>query len=135
MHIHGRLLDSHCERCKTGYHVPTQEPVSLRVAPPQCDCGGLIRPSVVWFEDSLPHEEFSFAIRQAQNCDLLLIVGASGAVYPAASLPQLAKDRGAVVIKINPGETDLSDRADLIWRATAASALPSLVDKIRQRAP
>jgi NAD-dependent SIR2 family protein deacetylase len=40
VHIHGRLLDSHRERCKTGYHVPAQESLSLRVAPPQCDCDG-----------------------------------------------------------------------------------------------
>jgi NAD-dependent deacetylase len=46
---------------------------------------------VVWFKESLPHEEFSFAIRQAQNCDLVLIVGTSGVVYHSASLPQLAK--------------------------------------------
>jgi NAD-dependent deacetylase len=132
VHIHGRLLDSHCERCKTGYHLAAREPDTLRVAPPQCECGGLIRPSVVWFEEPLPHEEFSFAIGHAQNCDLLLIVGTSGAVYPAASLPQLAKNRGAVVIEINPSETDLSDRADLVWRATAASALPWLVSKLRR---
>lgn len=130
VHIHGRLLDSHCESCKTGYQFETREPDTLRVAPPQCECGGLIRPSVVWFDEPLPHVEFGFAIGHAQNCDLLLIVGTSGAVYPAASLPQLATNRGAVVIEINPCETDLSDRADLVWRATAASALPCLVSAL-----
>jgi NAD-dependent deacetylase len=103
----------------------------LRVNPPGCECGGLIRPSVVWFGEPMPHEEFSIAIGHTQNCDLLIIVGTSGVVYPAAGLPQLAKNRGAIVIEINPSDTDLSDRADLIWRAKAATALLALVAGLR----
>jgi NAD-dependent deacetylase len=132
VHIHGRLLESHCDRCKTGYHIAAQEPRTLRMAPPQCECGGLIRPSIVWFEEPMPHEEFSRAIGCAQTCDLLVIVGTSGVVYPAASLPQLARNRGASVIEINPDETELSDHADHTWRSTAAKALPALIASLYQ---
>jgi NAD-dependent deacetylase len=130
VHIHGRLLESHCEHCANGYRIAVVKPATPRVAPPQCHCGGRIRPSVTWFGEPLPHNAFSAAIGHAQNCDLLLIVGTSGVVYPAAGLPQLAKNRGATVVEINPSETDLSDRADLIWRQSAATALPALVAEV-----
>lgn len=135
VHIHGRLLDSHCDRCGSWYNIPPVEPLTERVDPPACGCGGLIRPSVVWFNEEMPEDEFAIAIQHAQNCDLFLIVGCSGAVYPAAGLPQLAKNRDAVVIELNPSETELSDRADLFWRATAASALPALVAELRNAYP
>ena len=131
VHIHGRLIDSNCDRCGAFYHVPPVEPVTVRVDPPECGCGGFVRPSVVWFNEELPEDEFAIAIGHAQNCDLFFIIGCSGAVYPAAGLPQLAKNRDAVVVELNPSETELSDRADLIWRTTAASALPALVAELR----
>jgi NAD-dependent deacetylase len=130
VHVHGRLLESHCERCQTNYAIAAEEPCTIRMKPPRCECGGLLRPSVVWFEEPMPHEEFSRAIDRAQTCDLLVIVGTSGVVYPAASLPQLARNRGASVLEINPSPTELSDRADLTWRSTAAQALSALVETL-----
>lgn len=130
--IHGKLLDSHCDRCETRYRITSEMPVSVRVAPPGCECGGLIRPSVVWFDELLPEQEFGIAIGHVQTCDLLLIAGCSGAVYPAAGLPQLGRNRGAVVVELNPCETSLSDRADVLWRTKAASALPALVSMLRR---
>lgn len=129
-HVHGSLLKSHCDTCRTGFDVSVAPPESERVAPPDCGCGGKVRPSIVWFGEMLPEVEFGHAVAHAQNCELMLLVGTSGIVYPAAGLPQLALSRGATVVEINPQETDLSDRADLVWRATAATALPALVEAL-----
>ncbi|MBB4853421.1 NAD-dependent deacetylase [Mycobacteroides chelonae] len=129
-HVHGSLLASHCDVCGTSCDVAVVAPTSERVLPPECDCGGRVRPGVVWFGEVLPQVEFGHAVAHSQSCDLMLLIGTSGIVYPAAGLPQLALSRGATVVEINPCETDLSDRADLVWRATAATALPALIDAL-----
>ncbi|WP_264002323.1 SIR2 family NAD-dependent protein deacylase [Mycolicibacter arupensis] len=67
----------------------------------------------------MPEYYFGVAIGHAQNCDRMLVAGCSGAAYPSASLPQLAKNRGALVIELNPSETTLTGCADLVWRETA----------------
>lgn len=130
VHVHGSLLRSHCDSCDSEHQAMIAAPESERVPPPQCPCGGRFRPSVVWFGEMLPEAEFGRAISHAQACDVILLVGTSGIVYPAAGLPQLASNRGAVVAEINPHDTDLSATADLVWRSTAATALPALVDAL-----
>ncbi|CPR97697.1 NAD-dependent deacylase [Mycobacteroides abscessus] len=129
-HVHGSLLKSHCDTCRSDFEATVSAPEAERVAPPECGCGGKVRPSIVWFGEMLPEVEFGHAVAHSQNCDLMLLIGTSGIVYPAAGLPQLALSRGATVVEINPQETDLSDRADLVWRSTAATALPALLQAL-----
>ena len=90
-------------------------------------CGDRIRPGVVWFGEALPDDAWSTATDAATRCSLMLVVGTSGLVYPAAGLPVLARRHGATVVEINPEPTALSAEADHVWRATAAQALPLLV--------
>lgn len=129
LHIHGRIADSHCDKCGDRYLLPAVEPGDTvsRLDPSRCSCGGLVRPSVVWFGEQMPLREFGAAIRVTQECDVLLIVGTSGLVYPAASLPQLARSNGALIVEIGPHETGLSEGADIVWRSSAASALEALL--------
>lgn len=97
------------------------------VEPPRCaDCSSPVRPDVVWFGEPLPEEAWSRAWRAAQECDLFLVVGTSGLVYPAAELPWVAVRSGARLIDVNPSPTPFSARADLWWNETAALALPQL---------
>lgn len=71
--------------------------------PPKCpNCGGLLRPAVVWFEEALPEREIQSAISAATACDIFLSVGTSTVVYPAAELPSTALAGGACVVEINP---------------------------------
>lgn len=130
VHVHGSLLASHCDTCGDRYDVSVSAPDGERVPPPGCGCGGLVRPGIVWFGEMLPEAEFGQAMLHSQICDLMLLIGTSGIVYPAAGLPQLALNRGVTVVEINPQETDLSDGADVVWRTTAANALPALVDAL-----
>src|ERR1700682_4957642 len=76
--------------------------------------GALLRPDVVWFEEMLPSEALAAADAMVRRCDLMLVVGTSAEVYPAAALPSIAKACGAIVIEINPNATALSPTADYV---------------------
>lgn len=129
-HLHGSLLDF---RCLAGhpYDLGRSElpPEALeRVDPPRCPrCRALVRPGVVWFGENLPDGALESAADAVRASDLLVVVGTSGAVYPAARLPGLASQHGVPVIEINPEPTDLSPYADISWRTTAALGIPALV--------
>lgn len=130
-HVHGSLFALRCFACGRAHagalhaHVPDAQ----RVEPMRCDaCGDRIRPGVVWFGEALPDAAWTAATEAATRCALMLVVGTSGLVHPAAGLPMLAKRRGATVVEINPQPTALSADADHVWRATAAGALPALLD-------
>lgn len=98
-------------------------------APPRCaQCGNLVRPAVVWFGESLPAHAIEAAQQAANACQVMLVVGTSGVVYPAAGLAHLAREAGARVIIINPEPTELDDVAHLILRGTSAQVLPALLD-------
>ena len=109
-------------------------PEDAEVEPPACDtCGSPIRPGVVWFGETLPAGAVERAWRLVQQSDVVLVIGTSAVVYPAAELPGVALAAGAEVIEINPQETPLTPRATLTWRATAAAALPQLADALGVR--
>jgi NAD-dependent deacetylase len=94
--------------------------------PPRCGaCGNLRRPAVVWFGEMLPAAELAAAEEAAAACDLMLVVGTSGVVYPAAGLAR--STRGRVVI-VNPQPTDLDDAADAVLHGTSADLLPFLLE-------
>lgn len=128
-HLHGSLFAPRCSACDRSVDLPEppNEPVP-RLDPPTCPaCGGAGRPGVVWFGEMLPQEPWISATEAIRVADLLLVVGTSGVVYPAAGLPTLAREHDVPVVEINPDETDLSDRVDEVWRTTAAVGLPELV--------
>lgn len=96
---------------------------------PRCpDCGALLRPDVVWFEEALPAAALAAAEDAARRCAVLLVVGTSAEVYPAAALPMYARAGGATIVEINPNTTPLSDSADYVLRGPAGTILPALVD-------
>ncbi|HTJ93691.1 MAG TPA: NAD-dependent deacylase [Pararobbsia sp.] len=100
----------------------------LADAPPQCDaCGAMLRPAVVWFGEALPEHAFSAAHEAAASCDVCLVVGTSGMVYPAAGLPTVAAEHGARVIIVNPHRSDLDHDADIVLYQKAAECLPVLL--------
>ena len=98
--------------------------------PPRCpNCGGLLRPDVVWFGEALPEQAFNAAALASLACDVFLSIGTSGVVEPAASLPLVALRRGARVALINPEETPLlSEKVDFL-RGPAGTVLPALVQE------
>lgn len=99
--------------------------------PPTCpQCGSQIRPDVVWFGEMLPPGLFEQAGALAQSCDVMLVVGTSGLVYPAASLPFAAKASGATLIEVNPEPSEITGAADIFLQGPAGEILPELVSAV-----
>jgi NAD-dependent protein deacetylase/lipoamidase len=126
LELHGNLMRTKClAGCGVRFDAPEQLPPG---APPPCPaCGSWLRPDVVWFGEMLDPEVLEDAERLAGRCDVMVMVGTSGVVYPAASLPALAKRRGARLIVVNPHPSDLDDLADVRVGEPSAVALPSLL--------
>ena len=124
--LHGDFWLLRCIQCGAERRDLT---VPLHPFPPRCvrrDCSAMMRPGVVWFGEPLPEQEWRQAEIAAGSCDLFLVVGTSALVYPAASLPLLAKENGARLVEINPFPTMFSDVADLVIREKAVDALGKL---------
>lgn len=128
--LHGSINRLRCHaRC--GYS--TKWEVSSLQIPTCPQCGAHLRPDVVWFEESLNLQDIQRAQEAAQACDVFIIAGTTALVQPAASLPQLAKSSGALLVEINPEETSFSGAADLVVRDLGEIFLPKLVEEIRKR--
>lgn len=95
--------------------------------PPACPvCGSPLRPDVVWFGEMLPEDAVARAWELAEACDVLVTVGTSGTVWPAAELPHVAKRAGARIIEINPEPSELTPLADVFLQGPAGEVLPRL---------
>ena len=101
--LHGNVWRNHCLQCRAEYTESVDEVENVIECP---ECGGQIRPSVVWFGEALPEHAWRDAESASYSCDLFLSVGTSSQVYPAAGLAALAKSQGATVVEINPEPTE-----------------------------
>ncbi|HEY3740834.1 MAG TPA: NAD-dependent deacylase [Bryobacteraceae bacterium] len=123
--VHGDIWWVRCSTCgvrKVDLRTP------LPVLPPLCtDCGGVLRPDVVWFGESLPADVWDAAERAARQARIFLVAGTSAQVYPAAGLARIAKSAGATVIEVNPEESGVSSLANYVLRGPAGQILPQLV--------
>lgn len=134
VHLHGSLHTPRCTVCSKPHRLPPDIPNEpeggRRIEPPAClHCGHDIRPGVVWFGEGLPEQAWQHAESAVRRCDLLLTIGTSGLVYPAAGLPVLARRLGKPVIVINPDETEHDRLATLILRGKAGEVLPRLLTR------
>ena len=125
LRLHGSIWTIRCLQCSREVEDFRR---SLPELPPCCEvCGGMMRPGVVWFGESLPEGVFERACSAVMDCDLFLVVGTSAVVYPAASLVPLARRSDATVIEVNPDETDVSGIADHVLRGPSGEILPELL--------
>ena len=122
--IHGNIWKVRCTQCgivKTNYDVP----MNLL---PQCqDCQGLLRPHIVWFGESLAQGDLDLSFQALRTCEVLLIIGTSGIVYPAASFAPIAKEQGAFVVELNLDPTPHSDLVDVAIQGRAKDLVPLLL--------
>lgn len=103
--FHGNFAWQRCIKCDE--KIATSE-VSLKEIPPKCACGGILRPDCVFFGEAIPEEALYRSFDLASTCDLMLVVGTSAVVQPAASLPAMARRSRATVIEINLEPTPLT---------------------------
>lgn len=129
--LHGRSDRVVCDDC--GNRRPA-DPVFERARggerPPTCDCGGVLKPDVVLFGESLPEGPLERAQRLARRCDVFLAAGSSLSVRPASLLPRIASEAGATLVVVNFEPTPVAEVADHAVRADVTEVLPSLVDRI-----
>lgn len=141
-HLHGSLFEPRCSMCSAAYDGPGAHPTAEdlpaagpdsenhdpRVHPPTClRCGGAVRPGIVWFGEALPTDHWERADQAFRASEVVIVVGTSGIVYPAAALPERAVRAGIPVIEFNPAPSALSDIATHSLRMPAAVGLPALV--------
>jgi len=123
--VHGDIWDVVCPACGARRE---DRRAPLAQLPPRCvDCGGMLRPGVVWFGESLPQDVWKRAEHASRDAQVFLIAGTSAQVYPAAGLASLAKQSGATVVEVNIDETGVSSIADYILRGPSAEILPQIL--------
>ena len=129
--LHGSIRSF---KCLTGRHTgfTRADFAGQAEIPPRCPrCGDLLRPDVVWFGELLPGEAINRAYDLADACDAMLVVGTSGVVQPAASLPFIARHAGAPVIDVNPERDEIADAADVFLEGRGGEILPRLLAELR----
>ncbi len=131
LHLHGTISRFHCNDCGFSHDLLERERKAL--LPPHCvNCKGPVRPSVVWFGEALPARVLDQAWRESERCKVMLVVGTSGVVYPAAQLPFLAQQLGAQIIEINIDDTPVTEIADIVLSGPSGQVLPELLASIRR---
>jgi NAD-dependent deacetylase len=124
--LHGNIERNYCIGCGKYY---TDDALPVRGQVPRCSaCSGLVRPDVVWFGELLPADQWEKSVAAIRRADVFLAVGTSAIVYPAASLPRLAKQSGAYLVEINIEPTELSSAADELILGKSGEVLPSLLE-------
>jgi NAD-dependent deacetylase len=100
---------------------------------PLCpDCHGILKPDVIFFGEQLPAEELRQAVHHSRQSDLLIVVGSSLVVYPAAYMPVYAKEAGASVVIVNLTATDFDDQADVVIHGKAGEVMPLILRAVKR---
>jgi NAD-dependent deacetylase len=124
LELHGDIWKT---RCPAEGTVRENRDVPLPEIPPRCPaCGGLVRPYIVWFGESLDPAVIQAAYAASRASDVMVVVGTSSIVYPAAALPLAAAEGGAAIIEINPEPTPLTEAARISIRGKAGEVLPMI---------
>jgi NAD-dependent deacetylase len=130
--IHGNFGRIICTRCSAAY---ATEKIVDRITQqdvPTCErCGGPLKLDVIFFGEPLPEKAFDQALKKVRSADLLLAVGTSLEVYPAATLPEVAKRSGAKVVSIDSERTRWDDLCDYKVNGPAGEILPRIVQAIK----
>jgi NAD-dependent deacetylase len=130
--LHGNLFRVRCTR---EGRISENDETPLTEIPPRCACGALLRPDVVWFGETIPEKVLGAAFEASRHCDIMLVIGTSGVVQPAASMPLMAKQAGAGVIEVNPDPTPITPFVDVHLDGRAGEVVPHLVETLLKILP
>jgi NAD-dependent deacetylase len=121
--FHGNLFEDRC------FADGTKQEANPDLEVPTCpDCGGRLRPGVVWFGEAIPERALELSCAAAAACDLFLSVGTSALVYPAAGLADIARQNGAILVEINPNPTEQALQFDYALAGKSGVLLPELLE-------
>lgn len=128
--FHGNFAWQRCMDCTSKIET---EKVSLSEIPPRCQCGGILRPDCIFFGEMIPPEHLVRSQSLAAECDIMMVIGTSAVVQPAAYMPVIAKQHGATIIEINPESTPLTTSiSDVFIRGHAGEAMNRIVEEIEK---
>jgi len=126
--FHGSFAVMECLECRR--EIDTAD-VTLEEMPPKCACGGILRPACIFFGELIPPQHLTRSQAVAARCDLMLVVGTSAVVQPAAFMPVIAKQSGAIVIEINRESTPLTrTTSDYLLKGRAGDIMNAILQEI-----
>ncbi|MDD3807500.1 MAG: NAD-dependent deacylase [Candidatus Marinimicrobia bacterium] len=128
--FHGTSGRLKCTQC---HQTVIYQPEYLSTLPPQCkQCGGILKPDFIFFGEAIPLDAYHDAMHEAKTADVFLVIGTTGEVYPASTIPWQAKTHGAVMIEINPESSSYThSMTDIYLKGKAGEMLPALVETIK----
>ena len=125
--LHGNTRNIICLNCNKKYSLDKAFNLLKKELPPRCSCGGKLKPGTILFGEPLPQAALDMANIAARNCDMFIVLGSSLVVYPAASLPENAKNNGAILIIVNIDPTPLDNIADYVLNYSASKFLSEII--------
>jgi NAD-dependent deacetylase len=129
--FHGTFAWQRCMDCSRKYET---RKVDISEIPPRCTCGGILRPDAVFFGEMIPQDALWRSRQIASDCDLMLVVGTSAVVQPAALMPVIAKESGAKVVEINPERTPLTDEiSDYLIKGGAGDVMSRIIAELETK--
>jgi len=130
--FHGRLNYFVCPKCHSYYKL---EDIEINSEPPRClsdTCRAVLKPDFIFFGEGIPEQAYLNSIRAARNADVLILIGTSGEIMPASSIPIMAKEKGCKIIEINPNKTSYTSTiTDTLIQAKASEGLSLLLKEIK----
>ena len=129
--FHGTHRTLSCLNCSTKIEGTS---LTLEDLPPRCSrCSSLLKPDVVFFGEPIPWEAQIMSFKESKSCSAVLVIGTSAVVYPAATIPITAKERGAIVIEINTEPTPLTNQiSDYLICGSAGETIPAIVEEVKK---
>lgn len=127
--LHGSIKKFHCF---DNQHEAADVPFDLEEPPSCAVCGSMIRPGVVWFGEALPEKQLRRGVSECEASEVILVVGTSSLVQPAASLPISGYQRGAKIVEVNPDATPMSRMAEVILQGPSGEVLPKVVARLNE---
>ena len=129
--FHGNFAWQRCMDCSRKYET---RKVDVSEIPPRCSCGGILRPDAVFFGEMIPQDAMWRSRQAASDCDLMLVVGTSAVVQPAALMPVYAKETGAKIVEINPERTPLTATiSDYLIMGKAGEVMNQIIQALEQK--
>lgn len=125
--LHGNTRKIFCTSCDKNYSMDEAYEKLQKELPPRCSCGAILKPGTVLFGEPLPQVALDMARHAAENCDMFLVLGSSLVVYPAASMPRIAKRNGASLAIINIDPTPIDNMADIVIHDSASKVLSTVI--------
>src|SRR4030043_861784 len=129
--FHGSHRTLSCLKCSTPLDGTS---LKMEDLPPRCSrCSSLLKPDVVFFGEPIPWEAQVMSFKESKSCGAVLVIGTSAVVYPAASIPMTAKERGAIIIEINMEPTPLTNGiSDYLILGSAGEIIPAIIDEVKR---